>query len=73
MIHWPDLDGARLNTYTCNGRITFGDSYTFVQGTNGYPGYSFIGDQLNYAYDAEMLLTDKIVQNQVCAARPKRG
>lgn len=68
MIHWTDLDRAMLNTYINNGRIAFGDSYTFVQGTNGYPGYSFIGDQLNYAYDADTLLTDKIVQNQVCAA-----
>ncbi|KAL4917308.1 hypothetical protein BDW62DRAFT_201931 [Aspergillus aurantiobrunneus] len=44
--------------------IAFGDSYTFVQGTHGYPNYSFIGDQLNLAYDAQTLLTDKIVQNQ---------
>ncbi|CBF70544.1 SGNH/GDSL hydrolase family protein [Aspergillus nidulans FGSC A4] len=44
--------------------IAFGDSYTFIQGTHGYPNYSFIGDQLNYAYDARTLLTDKIVQNQ---------
>ncbi|KAL4979903.1 hypothetical protein BDW66DRAFT_167773 [Aspergillus desertorum] len=44
--------------------IAFGDSYTFIQGTHGYPNYSFIGDQLNYAYDAQTLLTDEIVQNQ---------
>ncbi|KAL4903599.1 hypothetical protein BDW74DRAFT_179596 [Aspergillus multicolor] len=44
--------------------IAFGDSYTYVQGTHGYPNYSFIGDQLNYAYDAPTLLTDMIVQNQ---------
>ncbi|KAL4986321.1 hypothetical protein BDW68DRAFT_188916 [Aspergillus falconensis] len=44
--------------------IAFGDSYTFIQGTHGYPNYSFIGDQLNYAYDARTLLTDQIVQNQ---------
>lgn len=69
MIHRTDLDRAVLNTYIQNGSIAFGDSYTFVQGTHGYPGYSFIGDQLNYAYDADTLLTDKIVQNQVCAAR----
>ncbi|KAL6234619.1 hypothetical protein BDW75DRAFT_160452 [Aspergillus navahoensis] len=44
--------------------IAFGDSYTFIQGTHGHPNYSFIGDQLNYAYDARTLLTDQIVQNQ---------
>ncbi|KAL4997004.1 hypothetical protein BDV10DRAFT_202022 [Aspergillus recurvatus] len=44
--------------------IAFGGSYTFIQGTHGHPNYSFIGDQLNYAYDARTLLTDQIVQNQ---------
>ncbi|RDW90763.1 SGNH/GDSL hydrolase family protein [Aspergillus mulundensis] len=55
-----DLTGIQLGI--C--QIAFGDSYTYVQGTHGYPNYSFIGDQLNYAYDAHTLLTDKIVQNQ---------
>ncbi|KAL4807106.1 hypothetical protein BDV18DRAFT_112732 [Aspergillus unguis] len=48
--------------------IAFGDSYTFIQGTAGYPNYSFIGDAFNYAYDAETLLSDKIVQNQTGTA-----
>lgn len=46
-------------------RIAFGDSYTYVQGTHGRQNYSFIGDQFNYAYDAQTLLSDMIVQNQV--------
>jgi hypothetical protein len=45
--------------------LAFGDSYTYVQGTHGHQNYSFIGDQLNFAYDSKMLLTNKIVQNQV--------
>ncbi|KAL4871839.1 hypothetical protein BDV12DRAFT_205698 [Aspergillus spectabilis] len=44
--------------------IAFGDSYTFVQGIHGYPNYSFIGDQLNFEFDARILLSNKIVQNQ---------
>jgi hypothetical protein len=46
-------------------RIAFGDSYTYVQGTEGHQNYSFIGDQLNFDYDAQALLNNKIVQNQV--------
>ena len=45
--------------------IAFGDSYTYVQGTHGHQNYSFIGDQLNFSYDAQTLLSNKIVQNQV--------
>ncbi|KAK2615502.1 hypothetical protein N8I77_002252 [Diaporthe amygdali] len=45
--------------------IAFGDSYTYVQGVQGHQNYSFIGDYLlgNFAYDAETLLTNQIVQN----------
>ncbi|ETS78360.1 hypothetical protein PFICI_10422 [Pestalotiopsis fici W106-1] len=45
--------------------IAFGDSYTFVQGTYGYPNFSFIGDYLpgDLAFTPEELLSDKIVQN----------
>ncbi len=46
-------------------RIAFGDSYTYVQGTHGHQNFSFIGDQLNFSYDAQTLLSNKIVQNQV--------
>ncbi|RAH74351.1 SGNH/GDSL hydrolase family protein [Aspergillus aculeatinus CBS 121060] len=48
--------------------IAFGDSYTYVQGTHGHQNYSFIGDLQNFAYDAQTLLTDKIVQNQTATA-----
>ena len=50
---------------TIVARIAFGDSYTYVQGIYGHQNYSFIGDQLNFEYDAKTLLTNKIVQNQV--------
>ncbi|KAJ5666908.1 hypothetical protein N7462_011317 [Penicillium macrosclerotiorum] len=49
-------------------RITFGDSYTYVQGTHGHQNYSFIGDQFDFAYDAQTLLSNKIVQNQTATA-----
>ncbi|KAF4821137.1 Acetylesterase [Colletotrichum siamense] len=44
--------------------LAFGDSYTFVQGTEGYWGYSFIGSQLNISFTPEQLLTDRIVPGQ---------
>lgn len=46
--------------------LAFGDSYTFVQGTNGHRGYSFIGDYANsdnFSITPEELLTSEIVQN----------
>ncbi|KDQ62303.1 carbohydrate esterase family 16 protein [Jaapia argillacea MUCL 33604] len=39
----------------------FGDSYTFVQGTLGYPNYSWIGDELNLSFTPEQLLSNEIV------------
>ncbi|KAJ5896395.1 uncharacterized protein N7473_005794 [Penicillium subrubescens] len=48
--------------------IAFGDSYTYVQGTHGHQNYSFIGDQLDFSYDAQTLLSNKIVQNQTATA-----
>jgi hypothetical protein len=46
-------------------RIAFGDSYTYVQGTNGYTDYSFIGDYLpgQFAVTPSELWSDKIIQN----------
>lgn len=55
---------AQLSSLTV-GRLAFGDSYTFVQGTEGHQGYSFIGDNLNLSYTREKLYGDKIVKNQV--------
>ncbi|KAE8341635.1 hypothetical protein BDV24DRAFT_151036 [Aspergillus arachidicola] len=49
-------------------QLAFGDSYTYIQGTEGHQNYSFIGDQLNLEYDAQTLLTNKIVQNQTATA-----
>lgn len=46
-------------------RLAFGDSYTFVQGTEGNKDFSFIGDNLNFSYTKEKLYGDKIVKNQV--------
>lgn len=50
---------------TLTHRLAFGDSYTFVQGTLGYPNYSFVGSYLpdDFAYTPDELLTDQIVQN----------
>ncbi|EAU38257.1 conserved hypothetical protein [Aspergillus terreus NIH2624] len=56
-----DLDSTKY-------MLAFGDSYTYIQGTHGHQNYSFIGDQLNFAYDAHTLLSNKIVQNQTGTA-----
>lgn len=61
VIHEPRLT-TRPST-SC--RIAFGDSYTFNQGTYGYPGYSFIGDYRpgHLEFSPEQLLTNKLHQN----------
>ncbi|KAF3003248.1 hypothetical protein E8E14_000920 [Neopestalotiopsis sp. 37M] len=46
--------------------IAFGDSYTFIQGTNGYPGFSFIGDYRSpedLAFTPQELLSTQINQS----------
>ncbi|KAJ9618252.1 hypothetical protein H2203_009168 [Taxawa tesnikishii (nom. ined.)] len=48
--------------------IAFGDSYTYVQGTQGRQNFSFIGDYLDISYTPEQLLSNKIVQNQTATA-----
>jgi len=39
----------------------FGDSYTFVQGTLGYPNFSFIGDVLDLAFTPKQIFSDQII------------
>ncbi|TBU52323.1 hypothetical protein BD310DRAFT_940487 [Dichomitus squalens] len=41
----------------------FGDSYTFVQGTQGYPTFSFIGNAFNFSFTPEELVNNEIVAN----------
>lgn len=48
--------------------ITFGDSYTYVQGTNGLQNFSFIHDSLHLAFTPDELLSNQIVQNQTSTA-----
>ena len=43
----------------------FGDSYTFVQGTEGHPAFSFIGDAFNFSFTPRQLLSDKIIPRNV--------
>lgn len=51
-------------TETACDSIAFGDSYTFLQGTTGHPGYTFIGDYLpgNFSFTPEELLSNRIIQ-----------
>ncbi|KAH7092718.1 hypothetical protein BKA62DRAFT_74534 [Auriculariales sp. MPI-PUGE-AT-0066] len=41
----------------------FGDSYSFVGGLRGYPKFTFIGDEINFAFTPEELLTNTILPN----------
>ncbi|CUA66737.1 ABC transporter G family member 9 [Rhizoctonia solani] len=43
--------------------LAFGDSYTFVQGTMGHPGYSFFGDRFNLTITKDVVLKSEIVGN----------
>ncbi|KAJ5320083.1 hypothetical protein N7508_000366 [Penicillium antarcticum] len=59
---------SKFDWSSTNAVIAFGDSYTYVQGTQGRQNFSFIGDQFDFAYDTETLLSNKIVQNQTGTA-----
>ncbi|KAF8895326.1 hypothetical protein BD779DRAFT_1668620 [Infundibulicybe gibba] len=39
----------------------FGDSYSFVQGTNGFANFSFIGDALDFSFTPQQLLNNEII------------
>ncbi|CAE6417072.1 unnamed protein product [Rhizoctonia solani] len=43
--------------------LAFGDSYTFVQGTEGHPGYSFFGNRFNLTVTKDQVLNNEIVGN----------
>ncbi|CAL5869632.1 uncharacterized protein PFLUO_LOCUS3862 [Penicillium psychrofluorescens] len=60
--------GHRFDWSSTRALLAFGDSYTYVQGTHGHQNFSFIGDLFNYAYDAQTLFSDMIVQNQTGTA-----
>ncbi|KAH9912678.1 uncharacterized protein BXZ73DRAFT_56056 [Epithele typhae] len=39
----------------------FGDSYTFVQGTEGHANFSFIGDAFDFSFTPQQLLQNEII------------
>ncbi|KLO15977.1 hypothetical protein SCHPADRAFT_961771 [Schizopora paradoxa] len=41
--------------------FAFGDSYTFVQGTEGHTNFSFIGDAMNFSFTTKELFNDRII------------
>ncbi|KAI0738350.1 hypothetical protein C8Q80DRAFT_1208463 [Daedaleopsis nitida] len=54
---------TRFNWARTKYVYAFGDSYSFVSGTQGYPRWSFIGSALNFSYTPEQLLEDEIQLN----------
>ncbi|KAF2764521.1 lysophospholipase A [Teratosphaeria nubilosa] len=61
--HRPTFDWANTKHL-----ITFGDSYTYVQGTSGLQNYSFIGDAQHFSFTPPQLLANRIVQNSTATA-----
>lgn len=50
--------------------LAFGDSYTYVQGTQGHWNYSFISDAFNYSFTPAQLLSSEIVKNTTSSGGP---
>ncbi|KAJ4344042.1 hypothetical protein N0V95_006420 [Ascochyta clinopodiicola] len=48
--------------------IAFGDSYTYVQGLQGHPNYTYIGDNFDISFTPSELFSNRIVQNQTSTA-----
>ncbi|ETS83488.1 hypothetical protein PFICI_05364 [Pestalotiopsis fici W106-1] len=61
---------AAFNWANVNSVVAFGDSYSSVWGTAGYPNYTFIGSNLpsQYAFTPSQLLNDRIIQNYSATA-----
>ncbi|KAH7915416.1 putative lysophospholipase [Hygrophoropsis aurantiaca] len=53
--------GPSFSWNDINFFYVFGDSYSFVQGTDGYANYSFIGDAFNLDFTPAQLFSDRIV------------
>ncbi|OSD02504.1 carbohydrate esterase family 16 protein [Trametes coccinea BRFM310] len=53
--------GQKFNWERTKYVYAFGDSYTFVQGTEGLATFSFIGDAFHFSFTPQELLSDKIV------------
>ncbi|KAJ3769573.1 hypothetical protein FB446DRAFT_781078 [Lentinula raphanica] len=52
---------SKFNWNSTNFVYAFGDSYTFVQGTLGYPNFSFVGDVLDLGFTPQQILSDEII------------
>lgn len=61
---------AAFNWANVNSVVAFGDSYSSVWGTAGYPNFTFIGSyiQSQYAFTPSQLLNDRIIQNYSATA-----
>ncbi|KAI9686656.1 MAG: hypothetical protein M1822_003667 [Bathelium mastoideum] len=66
----PFSSKPKFNWKDVQSLITFGDSYTYVQGLDGYVNSTFIGDLQNLAFNASELLSNRIVQNQAPEGGP---
>ncbi|KAF2239188.1 carbohydrate esterase family 16 protein [Viridothelium virens] len=64
----PTSSKPTFNWTDTQSLITFGDSYTYVQGIDGYANSTFIGSRLDFAFNASELLSNRIVQNQTATA-----
>lgn len=58
----------KFNWSRTNSLIAFGDSYTFVQGLQGHPNYTYIGDNFDISFTPADLFSNRIVQNLTATA-----
>src|SRR4051812_20262039 len=65
---YPSLQKSNWQWQSTKSLITFGDSYTYVQGTLGYANYTFIGDLQHLSFTPSDLFSSSIVQNQTGTA-----
>ncbi|KDQ25587.1 hypothetical protein PLEOSDRAFT_1085077 [Pleurotus ostreatus PC15] len=56
-----EIHKARFDWDAIRYVYAFGDSYTFVQGTQGHANFSFIGDALDPSFTREQLLSNEII------------
>lgn len=63
-----DPKKAKFSWKKTKSLIAFGDSYTFVQGLQGHPNYTYIGDNFDISFTPSELFDNRIVQNLTATA-----
>ncbi|KAJ6508711.1 hypothetical protein C8R45DRAFT_450782 [Mycena sanguinolenta] len=57
----PNPKASVFNWDNIRFMYAFGDSYTFVQGTEGFANFSFFGDAFDFAFTPQQILSNQII------------